>query len=136
MHILSKEKGGKVMHQSGSGFMGGLITLGLAFLAFYFLLRPKKGEQSPVWNIPFFLVFTLNIYHIFWLYRVFKKLYMYNATETSPGEAVGFLFIPFFNLVWIFIIWSRLGKAISKAYLLSGLSEPSTEIVLLFPLSS
>ena len=63
------------------------------------------------WGIPFFLLLTLNIYHVFWLHRVFKELYERRATQTSPGKAIGFLFIPFFNFVWVFIVWGRLGEA-------------------------
>ena len=87
------------------------------------------------WGIPFFLLLTLNIYHVFWLHRVFKELYERRATQTSPGKAIGFLFIPFFNFVWVFIVWGRLGEAISKAYSQEDMPPPSTGIVWLAPIT-
>ena len=97
------------------------------------LSRPWPIKVVSTWKIPIFLVLTLNIYHVFWLYRVFKELYTRNATDVSPGKAVGFLFIPFFNFVWVFIVWSRLGRAISNAYQQAGIRPPATGIVWLVP---
>jgi hypothetical protein len=31
---------------------------------------------------------------------------------TTPGKAVGFLFIPFFNLYWAFVTWPKLAKGV------------------------
>jgi predicted Zn finger-like uncharacterized protein len=98
------------------------------------------SQQCPIkvvqgWCIPFFLLFTLNIYQIFWLYRVFKELHARNATDVSPGKAVGYMFIPFFNLVWIFIAYKKLGDAIASAYAQAGLAPPETGLVWLAPIS-
>ncbi|MBN2372345.1 preprotein translocase subunit YajC [bacterium] len=39
--------GAQAAEQSGGGMMGGLITLGLVFLVFYFLLiRPQQTQQK------------------------------------------------------------------------------------------
>ena len=51
-------------------------------------------------------------------YRVLSCLYLYRAWKalqwgqirTSPGKAVGFLFIPVFNLYWIFVAYPGLAK--------------------------
>lgn len=34
---------------------------------------------------------------------------------TSPGRALGFLFIPFFNIYWAFITWPKLAEGITEA---------------------
>jgi hypothetical protein len=36
------------------------------------------------------------------LYRAWKCLQPGGLARTTPGKAIGFLFIPFFNLYWIF----------------------------------
>ena len=41
--------GGQTGQQSGGGMLGGLITLGLIFLVFYFLLiRPQQKQQRQL----------------------------------------------------------------------------------------
>jgi len=45
----------------------------------------------------------MAIYWLVWLGTIHSELQAFNASEfpTSPGMAVGFCFIPFFNLYWI-----------------------------------
>ncbi len=43
------------------------------------------------------------------LYR-FWKLIQDGKARTSPGVAVGFCFIPFFNLYWMYVAWVGLAK--------------------------
>jgi hypothetical protein len=38
-----------------------------------------------------------------------------SSRATSPGKAVGFLFIPFFNLYWYFVSYAALPTSIQKA---------------------
>ena len=99
-------------------------------------IRPQGGIKvvSPV-NAVIFTILTLGIYQIFWLYRVFKELHARGTTETTPGKAVGFLFIPFFNLVWIFIVWKRLGDAVAREYAGVQLPAPTTGLVWLAPIA-
>lgn len=52
----------------------------------------------PCWILPLNLLITLNIYHVFWLYRMFKVLYELKATKTSPGNAVAGLLSPSLTL--------------------------------------
>ena len=55
---------------------------------------------------PLFLpLITLGIYTLVWIYKLFNEARLYankrNKTKiTSGGAAVGFLFIPVFNIVW------------------------------------
>ena len=43
------------------------------------------------------------------LYRAWKAIQDGHA-RTTPGRAVGFLFIPFFSFYWIFVAWAGLAK--------------------------
>lgn len=39
------------------------------------------------------------------IYKMWASIRGGRATRTTPGKAVGFLFIPFFNLYWLFQVW-------------------------------
>jgi hypothetical protein len=60
------------------------------------------------------LIVTMNIYWVFWLYHTVKELKQLRPRTLtfSPGQAVGFLFIPLFNLFWFIYLCIRLPQAI------------------------
>nr|NIP98774.1 DUF4339 domain-containing protein [Akkermansiaceae bacterium] len=51
-----------------------------------------------------------RILMLIYLYRAWKALQWGTNVSTSPGRAVGFLFIPFFNLYWLFVAFLGLAK--------------------------
>ena len=51
---------------------------------------------------PFFL--TLTILPLVVLYKMWASI-RGNLARTTPGKAIGFLFIPFFNFYWLFQVW-------------------------------
>ncbi len=55
---------------------------------------------------------TLGIYSLVWYYSLFDEAAVYarnrNGTRiTSGGAAIGFLFIPVFNIVWSVMLWFK-----------------------------
>jgi hypothetical protein len=46
--------------------------------------------------------------------------------DFRAGKAIGFLFIPFFNLYWQFVFWQRLADRINFQFRLRGLPDPVT----------
>jgi hypothetical protein len=57
--------------------------------------------------------------HFIWLYQAWSTVppemrYTNGGTWVSPGKAVGYLFIPFFNLYWLFIANVGLCSAINR----------------------
>lgn len=54
----------------------------------------------------------------------FDKLPKIKHDDASSGKAIGFMFIPFFNLYWLFIFWGQLTKRINFQYKLRGMSPP------------
>ncbi len=76
---------------------------------------PPGTRRNP-YLIPVWLLLTLNIYWLYWLYRTYKEVRAHapGATSVSPGRAVGFLFIPLFNLYWIFRIAVDFPRAIAR----------------------
>ena len=62
------------------------------------------------------------IYKCILLYRLWSLVPPEEAA-TTPGKAVGFQFIPFFNLYWNFIAYGKLGKYLQ---LVTGSAAPHT----------
>jgi len=58
---------------------------------------------SAVAIIQFLLVLT--VYPFVLLAKMWGSI-QDEATTVTPGKAIGFLFIPFFNLYWIFRVWA------------------------------
>ncbi len=87
----------------------------------------------PVWNIPFIILLTLQLYWVFWFYRIFKELHARNFTTVTPGTAVGCFFIPFYNFYWLFVVFAELKKAIERAYEEHHLSIPQTGWIWVMP---
>lgn len=78
------------------------------------------------------IVVTMTVFAMILLYRYWTVMQPYSK-RTTPGKAVGFLFIPFFNLYWMFVAYHGLSKDID-AYLDanpgSAAPRPSTGLVL------
>lgn len=104
-------------------YFGSLLMLsGISFII------PKNKSNNEIQNIDmvgekrsigvsFFLFFiTLGLYFPFWLYRTVKDLRRNFGGEFryTPGQAVGFLFIPVFNIYWAFYLIFSLPKAVSE----------------------
>jgi hypothetical protein len=69
-------------------------------------LPAMKGERRNIGISLLLFVVTLGIYFPFWLYRTVKDLRDNFEREIpyTPGKAAGFLFIPIFNIYWVFYI--------------------------------
>lgn len=83
----------------------------------------------PSWNVPFFLLLTGCLYQWFWMYRIFKELHARKATDVTPGRAIGYLFIPFYNFYWVFRVWYEVGRGVQNAYAAAQLDRPLTGVV-------
>lgn len=75
----------------------------------------------------FFIVYTIFfIFGMIALYRSWKTLLPHEAS-TTPGKAVGFLFIPFFNLYWIFVAFYSFATDVNKKNRRYGYMLPANE---------
>ena len=62
-------------------------------------------ERRNVWQLLLLFFVTISIYWVFWLYHTVKDLRAnFQGISYTPGQAVGYLFIPFFNIYWTFKI--------------------------------
>ena len=64
---------------------------------------------------------TCGIFSLVWLNLMHGKLPRVRSDDPSAGKAVGFCFIPFFNLYWIFFTYRRLCLRIDEQRELYGL---------------
>jgi hypothetical protein len=113
-----------VLHYLGTmGYF--LLAFGITFL----IDKERKSEEQPVSTFPaikgkrrnigislLLFVVTLGIYFFFWLYRTVKDLKTNFASDIpyTPAKAVGFLFIPLFNIYWTFYLLFSLPVKIKR----------------------
>lgn len=97
------------------GTLGVIVSYGLMFASIISNAEdPAAFEQTMplfmggvfVSMIPLLIATVLTMIY---LYRAWYVLQPHTAYST-PGKAVGFLFIPFFNLYWCFIAYWRWGQ--------------------------
>jgi hypothetical protein len=67
---------------------------------------PIEGNRRNIGISLLLFIITLGIYFPFWLYRTVKDLKnnFEDDIPYTPGKAVGYLFIPIFNIFWAFYI--------------------------------
>jgi hypothetical protein len=109
-----------------------LGTMGYFLLAFgitFLIDKERKSEEQTKSSFPalegprrnigislLLFIVTMGIYFFFWLYWTVKDLKTNFESDIpyTPGKAVGFLFIPVFNIYWIFYILFSLPLKIKK----------------------
>lgn len=82
----------------------------------YSLPDPAMGKvRGPLGTILLMLL-TLNLYAFRWIYSIYSELHRrpVSATRITPGRALGFLFIPVFNLFWALRLSVDLPRAVEK----------------------
>ncbi|HEV1995553.1 MAG TPA: hypothetical protein VGR03_14575 [Candidatus Acidoferrum sp.] len=69
-------------------------------------------------------IFTLGIFTIIYMGLKHGKLPQILSDDPSAGKAIGFLFIPFFNIYWVFFFWLRLADRVNFQFRLRGQPLP------------
>jgi hypothetical protein len=84
------------------------------------------GTRRTLGLMPLWFILTVNIYWLFWLHKTYKEIRAHTpgATDVTPGKAVGFMFIPFFNIYWFFRIMTDMPRAIRRMQEDDPLGEP------------
>ena len=98
--------------------------------------RAVKRPPHPVWlaalfgaSIPFGpVLIAFIVINCIFLYRLWQLAQMSNLQikKPSPGKAIGFFFIPYFNLYWIFILYRHLALHLNH---LTGRNTISVKLV-------
>ncbi len=66
-------------------------------------LGSQRASQEAIPFIPL-PMFVLGIVQMIFIYKMWNAIND-GQTKPTPGAALGFLFIPFFSLYWIFVVW-------------------------------
>ncbi|SRR5581483_3675704 len=67
---------------------------------------------------------TLGIFTVIYMGLKHSTFPRVRPDDFGAGKAIGFLFIPIFNLYWIFVFWLRLADRINFQYRLRSLPSP------------
>ncbi len=131
------------------GYMGvSVVFIGLIVFVAIKMIQESGGSNDPetiaasmasfyiVLGFGTFFMFavaiTLMVFAMILLYRYWKVMQPYSK-RTTPGKAVGFMFIPLFNIYWMFVAYHGLSQDIDR-YLAkhpdSNASSPNTSLVL------
>ncbi len=70
--------------------------------------------ETPVGRMIPLGIFTANIFAMIWLNLLHGKMPLRRPSDPSAGKAIGFLFIPFFNLYWFLFTYIRLLTRINE----------------------
>ena len=64
---------------------------------------------------------SLGVFTSIWINLMHGKMPKIRHDDPSAGKAIGFLFIPFFNLYWVFFTYHRLCRRINEQRQMRGL---------------
>jgi len=108
-----------------STFLGGMVLMFLGIIMLVGSVASQAqaysngGEDMPppqgaglggiLYLIGIIILLVSAIFFYIHLYRAWSCLRA-GAPRTTPGKAIGFLFIPFFNLYWMFVAFAGLPK--------------------------
>jgi hypothetical protein len=102
------------------------IISGLAFLSVCFALGIALAvdvHEAIIGMLGLLLIppiFIMIIFYMLFLHAVWKQIPP-NIARTTPGKAVGFMFIPFFNIYWQFVALYGLGQDLNQTLKQAGL---------------
>lgn len=99
------------LESCAAGFLGVLGPIGLFTMAWGHSQRDPQVQSlgGLLFGAGFLcggvLAIIATVFSSMLLYRVWKAIPT-SARSTSPGEAIGFCFIPLFNLYWFFVAYA------------------------------
>ena len=96
------------------------------------VLTPEQREQYKQNTLTgfstggavFLSLITLGFFSSIYYLLKHDQLPKVKADDPSAGKAIGFMFIPFFNLYWMFVAWPRLIDRINFQFRLRGRPAP------------
>lgn len=86
-------------------------------------LRHHQLQAFPVWLMGILNVLTFGLFPLIWLGLSHDRLPRAHASDPTSARAIGFAFIPYFNLYWVFFSSLRLTDRLNLQMRLRGLPE-------------
>lgn len=90
------------------------------------LYKQHTLRSFPTWLAVILSIVTLGIFSTIFYLLKHEQLPRVKHDDPPAGKAIGFSFIPFFNLYWMFVAWPRLADRINFQYRLRGQPSPIT----------
>lgn len=81
------------------------------------------------WRLVFLHIITLWLFSTIYMWLMYDDLPVINEKDFWAGRAIWFLFIPLFNLYWIFVFWLRLVNRVNFQYKIRGLISPVSKLL-------
>lgn len=78
----------------------------------------------PPWAFVVLSILTLGLFATIYHQLKQSKLPVVKQDDPGAGKAIGFMFIPYFNIYWYFVVWPRLVDRINFQYRLRGQPTP------------
>lgn len=78
------------------------------------LMTTHQLSHMPVVAVIILNYLTIGIFPLIWFALMHGKMPKVRPDDPSGGKAVGFMFIPFFNLYWIFFSYLRLCQRVDE----------------------
>jgi hypothetical protein len=94
-------------------------------------LGAHQLEKLPVWAVGILHFVTFGLFSLIWFGLQQGKMPRAAYNDPSAGEAIGFSFIPFYNLYWLFFSPMRLCDRVTLQYRLRGRSDQAPKGVML-----
>jgi hypothetical protein len=94
-------------------------------------LAAHTVTKFPVWLVGILNVLTLGIFPLIHFGLIHDRLPRAAHNDPSSGKAIGFTFIPYYNLYWIFFNSLRLSDRLTLQFRLRGLRDSAPRGMLL-----
>ena len=85
--------------------------------------RNSMFTTFPVALVVILHFITIGIFTTIYMGLKHSQLPMIKTDDFSAGKAIGFLFIPIFNIYWFFVFWTRLADRINFQFRLRNQPE-------------
>ncbi len=87
-------------------------------------MQHRFSTEFPTFLVILLHFLTFGIFTIIYFGFKHSQLPKVKQNDFGAGKAIGFSFIPFFNLYWMFRFWLRLVDAVNFQYKLRGKEAP------------
>ena len=96
------------------------------------LYKQHQLTDFPTWAVVVLSILTLGLFGLIYHGLKHSKLPTIKSDDFGAGKSIGFSFIPFFNLYWLFVNWPRLAERLNFQFRLRGAPDPVSKDLILW----